>query len=279
MVIMHINLSIIETGQLFPTIHIEQNFLLHGPNHMMSLIVLESSGFCFGRWYWENDVNWKFHAQLTTLLSCYRNFYSNRIINLWNHYINAWGATLKIVINKIYLIHSVLIHQSQKVLNRSCTLSIYLGQPFQTYFFTGSFAFMIVVPIETEHSGSSRSRQNIVAVAEAILLGNVATASGDWAKLCSIYWPENAAVNIFWSTFYSPPSRFIIACYLSANSFRVYSITSASVMLTFSILVSWKLLLSHICSVPVTEVPDIFTNVTRGAQIPGAWLLGQQNFV
>jgi hypothetical protein len=65
------------------------------------------------------------------------------------------GATLKIVIKKIYLIHGVLIHQSQNILNKSCTLSIYLGQPFQMYLFTGSFAFMIV-PIETEHSGSSR---------------------------------------------------------------------------------------------------------------------------
>jgi hypothetical protein len=63
---------------------------------------------------------------------------------------------LKITINIIYLIHSVLIHQSQNFLNRSCTLSIYLGQPYQMYLFTGSFAFMIVVPVKTEHSSSSR---------------------------------------------------------------------------------------------------------------------------
>lgn len=62
MVIMHINLAIIETGLLFPTIHIEQNFLLHRPNHMLSLIVWESGGFCIWRWYWEDDVNRKFHT-------------------------------------------------------------------------------------------------------------------------------------------------------------------------------------------------------------------------
>jgi hypothetical protein len=67
------------------------------------------------------------------------------------------GDTLKeIMINNIYLMHSVFIHQSQNFLNRPCTLSTYLGQPFQMYLLTGSFAFMIVVPIETEHSGSSR---------------------------------------------------------------------------------------------------------------------------
>jgi len=60
---MHINLPINETGLLFPTIHIEQNVLLHRPKHMVSLIV-ESSGFCVGGWSWGNDVNRKFHAEL-----------------------------------------------------------------------------------------------------------------------------------------------------------------------------------------------------------------------
>jgi hypothetical protein len=155
MVIMHINLSIIETGLLFPTIHIEQNFLLRGPNHMVSLILLESVVSALEddaeRMMSTGNSTHNLQPYFPVTISTLTELLISGIITLMHE-----GATLKIMINKIYLIHSVLIHQSQNFLNRSCTLSIYFGQPYQMYLFTGSSAFMIVVPITTEHSSSSR---------------------------------------------------------------------------------------------------------------------------